>query len=70
MIVTKAYTLSPKTEEAKIMAEYIEREAFMEILKETKNDCEHYADKVCCDFAIKMVNLMPFANVQEIRHAS
>ena len=50
--------------------EYIEREAFIEILKKTKKDCEHYADKVCCDFAIKMVNLMPSANVKEIRHAS
>ena len=48
--------------------EYIEREAFIEILKKTKNDCEHYADKVCCDFAIRMVNLMPPADVQEIRH--
>lgn len=49
------------------MAEYIEREAFIEIL-ETKNDCEHYADKVCCDFAIRMVNLMPTADVQEVRY--
>ena len=48
--------------------EYIEREAFIEILKKTKKDCEHYADKVCCDFAIKMINLVPFADVQEIRH--
>ena len=48
--------------------EYIEREAFIEILKKTKKDCEHYADKVCCDFAIKMVNLMPSADVQEVRH--
>ena len=52
------------------MSEYIEREAFIEILKKTKKDCEHYADKVCCDFAIKMANLMPSADVQEIRHAS
>ena len=50
--------------------EYIEREAFIEILKKTKKDCEHYADKVCFDFAIKMVNLMPPADVQEVRHAS
>ena len=50
--------------------EYIEREAFIEILKETKNDCEHYADKMCCDFAIMMVNLMPTADVQEVRHAN
>lgn len=50
------------------MAEYIEREAFIEILKKTKKDCEHYADKMCCDFAIKMVNLMPPADVQEVRH--
>ena len=50
--------------------EYIEREAFIEILKKTKNDCEHYPNKVVCDFAIKMVNLMPSADVQEIRHAS
>ena len=49
--------------------EYIEREAFIEILKETKKDCEHYADKVCCDFAIRMVNLMPPADVQEVRHS-
>ncbi len=48
--------------------EYIEREAFIEILKETKNDCKHYADKVCCDFAIRTVNLMPTADVQEVRH--
>ena len=48
--------------------EYIEREAFIEILNRTKNDCEHYADKVCCDFAIRMVNLMPPADVQEVRH--
>ena len=48
--------------------EYIEREAFIEILKETKNDCEHYADKVCCDFAIRMVNLMPPADVQKVRY--
>lgn len=50
------------------MAEYIEREAFIEILKKTKKDCEHYADKVCCDFAIPMVNLMPASDVQEVRH--
>ena len=50
--------------------EYIEREAFIEILKKTKKDCEHYADKVCCDFAIRMVNLMPTADVQEVRHGS
>lgn len=48
--------------------EYIEREAFIEILKKTEKDCEHYADKVCCDFAIRMVNLMPPADVQEVRH--
>lgn len=47
---------------------YIEREAFIKILKETKNDCKHYADKMCCDFAIRMVNLMPSADVQEVRH--
>lgn len=52
------------------MAEYIEREAFIKILKETKNDCEHYHNKVVCDFAIKMANLMPTADVQEVRHAS
>ena len=46
--------------------EYIEREAFIEILKKTKKDCEHYADKVCCDFAIRMVNLMPPADVKEV----
>ena len=48
------------------MAEYIEREAFIKTLKKTKKDCEHYADKVCCDFAIRMVNLMPPADVQEV----
>ena len=40
------------------MAEYIEREAFIEILKKTKKDCERYADKVVCDFAIQIANLM------------
>ena len=50
------------------MAEYIEREAFIKILKETKNDCEHYPNKVVCDFAIRMVNLMPPADVQEVGH--
>ena len=48
--------------------EYIEREAFIEILKETKKDCERYADKVVCDFAIRMANLMTTADVQEVRH--
>ena len=48
------------------MAEYIEREAFIEILKETKNDCKHYPNKVVCDFAIKMANLMPSVDVQEV----
>ena len=48
--------------------DYIEREAFIEILNKTKKDCKHYADKVCCDFAIKMANLMPPADVQEVRH--
>ena len=47
---------------------YIELDAFIKILKETKNDCKHYADKVCCDFAIKMAKLMPPADVQEVRH--
>ena len=50
--------------------EYIEREAFIEILKKTKKDCEHYADKVVCDFAIRMVNLMPPADVQEVVRCS
>lgn len=49
------------------MAEYIERGAFIEILKETKNECERYADKVVCDFAIRMVNLMPTADVQKVK---
>ena len=48
--------------------EYIEREAFIKILKETKDDCKHYPNKVVCDFAIKMVNLMPPADVQEVIH--
>lgn len=48
--------------------EYIEQGAFIKILKKTKNDCEHYPDKVVCDFAIRMVNLMPTADVQEVRH--
>lgn len=48
---------------------YIELDAFIKILKETKNDCKHYADKVCCDFAIRMANLMPTADVQEVRHS-
>lgn len=51
-----------------VMAEYIEREAFIEILKETKKDCERYADKVVCDFAIRMANLMTTADVQKVRH--
>ena len=50
----------------KMPKEYIEREAFIEILKKTKNDCEHYPNKVVCDFAIKMANLMPTADVQEV----
>ena len=52
----------------KMPKEYIEREAFIKILKETKNDCEHYPNKVVCDFAIRMVNLMPTADVQEVRY--
>ena len=48
--------------------EYIERESFIKILKETKDDCKHYPNKVVCDFAIRMVNLMPTADVQEVRH--
>ena len=50
------------------MSEYIEREAFIEILKKTKKDCERYANKVVCDFAIKMAKLMPVSDVQEVRH--
>ena len=34
------------------MAEYIERVAFIEILKKNKNDCKYYDDKVCCYFLI------------------
>ena len=49
--------------------EYIEREAFIKILKETKDDCKHYPNKVVCDFAIRMVNLMPPADVQEVRNS-
>ena len=30
---------------------------------------EHYADKVCCDFAIRMANLMPTTDVQVVRHS-
>ena len=48
--------------------EYIERESFIKILKETKDDCKHYPNKVVCDFAIRMVNLMPPADVQGVRH--
>ena len=48
--------------------EYIEREAFIKILKETKDDCKHYPNKVVCDFAIKMAKLMTPADVQEVRH--
>lgn len=50
------------------MAEYINRDTFIKLLKETKNDCTRYADKACCDLAIQMVNLMPIADVQEVRH--
>lgn len=48
------------------MAEYIEREAFIKTLEKTKKDCERYADKVVCDFAIRMANLMPTTDVQEV----
>ena len=50
------------------MAEYIERDTFIKTLEKTKNDCEHYPDKVVCDFAIRIANLMPPADVQEVRH--
>lgn len=50
------------------MAEYIERGAFIKILKKTKNDCKHYPNKVVCDFAIQFANLMTPADVQEVRH--
>ena len=49
------------------MAEYIERDTFIKTLEKTKNDCEHYPDKVVCHFAIQIANLMPPADVQEVR---
>lgn len=48
--------------------EYIERDTFIKTLEKTKNDCEHYPDKVVCDFAIQIANLMPPADVQEVKH--